>query len=776
MRKTVRLIYCGVLALCSSQMAMGQAQPGGVSGRISVWLRANNGVTLNTSNKVTLWQEMSGANVTGNFRTQPTQTSAPNQNPPGFLANGINFNPYVVFDNTGPNSVLSDSVFQAGALMDNDSNTIFQVIMMHTMNSTGVWYKWEPSVTGAPRMGMETNPPGNAGQIRFDFAGTTTRGTANVHERHVLSAISFQSAATRTMRLNGGVDAVTNTGSLSFSPPTTKHPLIIGNNYYSDAYPTKIDIAEMIVYKRGLNAAESNKVESYLALKYGITLDQTVAINSYTASNNTVFWNRTAMAPYNQNITGIGRDDASGLMQKQSRSINSKAMVNIYHNTYTGALPAVNVDNPNNIAADLNYVVYGDNGGDSLLKICALNGRAIRMARTWKVQKTGTIADVTLALNKAQVSPDIRYMMVSTNPAFPDASTTFVRMDDNGNFLTGAYTFSNNDFFTFASDTVKPNPTITNARCEKDNGSIVLNVTGAPQPIDYRWSHDITLIQPAATDLAPGSYTVYLRYGIFPGCSTSYVFEVGRDIVPLLLQPVTKNVTCNKGNDGSITINSNNAVQPIQTSVNGGDYSNTNPIVNLTAGTYVIQVKDTDGCVGNTTVTINQPAKPVTLNVTTEAENCEKGQGSGTAKVEVFEAMAPYKYEWSKDPALNQDNIKDLTAGDYGVIVTDAKGCKAQQSFEVAYVPCCHAVVPTAFSPNGDGKNDVLKPLFDGEMELKSFSVYNRLGERIFETGNVNTGWDGEGYDIGVYFYQLKYSCKYGKQVIFQKGDVTLIK
>jgi len=757
---------------------MGQTSPGGVGTRISVWLKANNGVTLTPGNKVDVWQEMSGANVTGNFRTQPTQTSAPTQTPPGFLPNGINFNPYVVFDNTGPNSVLSDSVFTAGSLMDNDSNMIIQVIRLHSQTSTGVWFKWEPSVTGAPRMGMETNPPGNAGRIRFDFAGTTSCGTANVNERHVLNTLGIQSASTRTNRLNGTPDPlVTSSGSISFSPPTTKHPLIVGNNYYSDAYPTKIDIAELIVYKRGLNAAEINRVESYLALKYGVTLDQTLAVNNYTASNGTtIFWTRTAMAPYNQNITGIGRDDASGLMQKQSRSINDKAMVNIYHSTYAGPLPDVNANNNNNIAADMNFVVYGDNGADSTLKICALNGRAIRMARTWKVQKTGTIADVTLALNKAQVSSDIRYLMVSSNPAFPDASTTFIRMNDNGNFLTGATTLNNNDYFTFSSDTVKPNPTITNARCDADNGSIVLNVSGAPAPIDYSWTHDITLIQPAATGLAPGTYGVTIRYGVFPGCTTNYVFEVGRDIQPLQLQPVTKDVTCNKGTDGSIKINSANAVLPIQVTMNGTYLGNTNPITDLRAGTYVIQVKDTDGCIGNATVTINQPAKPIGLNVVTEADNCEKGQGSGTARVEVYDAVAPYKYEWSKDPSWNEDNIKELSAGDYGIIVTDAKGCKAQQSFEVDYVPCCHAVVPSAFSPNKDGKNDILRPMFDGEMELKSFAIYNRFGERIFETGNANTGWDGEGFDIGVYFYQLKYSCKYGKKEIFIKGDVTLIR
>src|SRR5690606_8291994 len=121
---------------------------------------------------------------------------------------------------------------------------------------------------------------------------------------------------------------------------------------------------EFILYSRALTPAEINKVESYLAVKYGFTLMQTGAeANNYTASDNTVIWNNAANSPYYNNITGIGRDDASGLDQRQSLSINNDALVTIYNGTYSGSFPATNINNTNGFNTDLSLLLFGDNMG-----------------------------------------------------------------------------------------------------------------------------------------------------------------------------------------------------------------------------------------------------------------------------------------------------------------------------------------------------------------------------------------------------------------------------
>lgn len=88
--------------------------------------------------------------------------------------------------------------------------------------------------------------------------------------------------------------------------------------------------------------------------------------------------------------------------------------------------------------------------------------------------------------------------------------------------------------------------------------------------------------------------------------------------------------------------------------------------------------------------------------------------------------------------SLPQDNIR------YYVEVTTADGCKAVDSINVWLFNVTEDIyVPTAFTPNGDGRNDVLRPILMGIMRLNSFKVFNRFGEMVFETSENGVGWDG---------------------------------
>lgn len=85
---------------------------------------------------------------------------------------------------------------------------------------------------------------------------------------------------------------------------------------------TLANVAEVIVYPFGLTSFESSKVESYLALKYGITLNQSVPQN-YTLSNTAIAWDATSAGLINSDIAGIVRDDISAIYQPKSQSINN---------------------------------------------------------------------------------------------------------------------------------------------------------------------------------------------------------------------------------------------------------------------------------------------------------------------------------------------------------------------------------------------------------------------------------------------------------------------
>ena len=95
----------------------------------------------------------------------------------------------------------------------------------------------------------------------------------------------------------------------------------------------------------------------------------------------------------------------------------------------------------------------------------------------------------------------------------------------------------------------------------------------------------------------------------------------------------------------------------------------------------------------------------------------------------------------------------------------------------------CSPFVPNAFTPNGDGDNDELF-LFTGCMiEDVNFLIFDRWGERVFETSDISIGWDGllDGSlaPIGVYIYKLEYKSENFKGEVVSSisyGDITLIR
>ncbi|HEY9177204.1 MAG TPA: T9SS type B sorting domain-containing protein [Flavipsychrobacter sp.] len=112
------------------------------------------------------------------------------------------------------------------------------------------------------------------------------------------------------------------------------------------------------------------------------------------------------------------------------------------------------------------------------------------------------------------------------------------------------------------------------------------------------------------------------------------------------------------------------------------------------------------------------------------------------------------------------------------VEVEDIYGCQNKDSLEVKTKSCCEMTFPSAFSPNGDGKNDLFRPITIGRREVKLFQVFNRYGQLIFDSRQANRGWDGtmngRDADIGTYFYQINFVCE--KENVTQGGEVILVR
>jgi gliding motility-associated-like protein len=105
-------------------------------------------------------------------------------------------------------------------------------------------------------------------------------------------------------------------------------------------------------------------------------------------------------------------------------------------------------------------------------------------------------------------------------------------------------------------------------------------------------------------------------------------------------------------------------------------------------------------------------------------------------------------YLWNPDNNLNNPTtinpvFKSNIGQEYTIDITTKSGCLTIDTQQVKLVPNIEIYVPNAFTPNGDGKNDFLKPTFYGIKKMNYFRVYNRWGQVFYETQNNKTGWDG---------------------------------
>jgi len=110
---------------------------------------------------------------------------------------------------------------------------------------------------------------------------------------------------------------------------------------------------------------------------------------------------------------------------------------------------------------------------------------------------------------------------------------------------------------------------------------------------------------------------------------------------------------------------------------------------------------------------------------------------------DTLQTVRPFlRYAWNTGATTPSIEVED--PGIYTLTVTDTNTCVATMRMEVIDSICPeYFYAPNAFSPNGDGKNEVFRPLFMGSPRNFHFSIYNRYGQRVFDSNRSYLGWDG---------------------------------
>ncbi len=130
------------------------------------------------------------------------------------------------------------------------------------------------------------------------------------------------------------------------------------------------------------------------------------------------------------------------------------------------------------------------------------------------------------------------------------------------------------------------------------------------------------------------------------------------------------------------------------------------------------------------------------------------------------------------------DEAAEAGITQYQVRVTTPNGCRTTRNISIVVLPVAFEI-PNAFSPNGDQRNDVFRVLYPQGLEIESFDmkIFSRWGNLVFQSSNINIGWDGTkdgkgdtelASDVYVYYYTIR--LRDVQEVFSGKGDVTLIR
>ncbi len=225
---------------------------------------------------------------------------------------------------------------------------------------------------------------------------------------------------------------------------------------------------------------------------------------------------------------------------------------------------------------------------------------------------------------------------------------------------------------------------------------------------------------------------------------------------------------------------------PNDTTITGAGTANATVHPSVTTTYTVVVTNDPLGCTDTLSaeVVVNL-FDPLVIVITSDAPNDSIVLSED---VQLFVNQDPnFGYSWiSSRPGENVPSVWNPVVTPtgpttYTVTVVNAQGCigTASITIRVANPPCNDEDIflPTAFTPNGDGHNDVLyvRSNFVSTLELH---IYNRWGEEVFKTNNISIGWDGkykgERLAPDVFGYYMNVSCP-NQRTFFKKGNITLL-
>lgn len=483
--------------------------PADITGNLRLWLKTTNGISTTSGNPIVNWEDQAYDTSRSDLLDKEDATARTVDAPTYYddLNKNLNYNPAVDFDNSSTtvmkgkggyfskeyyvvvksDDVVSNSTGSGGAqypiggkFKTDDYTTeptglglgsvsvrYSNEVVSHTINAVNA------NGSASPDDGINTEAYGSAfssSSTSYDqetLILTVKNNPTNTGSEIYKNGLQINDTPGRAN--NGGELYFNEFNNLAYMLGADKVSLSTSQNRRLNGR-----LGEVISYSVPKSESDQLKIQSYLGLKFGVTLhaknSTTVTREGdvdYVDSNGNTIWDSSANSGFNYDIAGIGRDDDSGLSQKQSQSDNTGSYVTMS----LGSRFNTNSTNTNNFDNDKDFLIWGnDNGpmtagtpvnvdlssgmGDPAL---ATGVEFIPINRIWKVVETKQAGDgvptVTVSIDETALTsvltPPGNFLMFISNGAAFDPSAEFRVMKLNGSKLECTYDFDGTKYITF---------------------------------------------------------------------------------------------------------------------------------------------------------------------------------------------------------------------------------------------------------------------------------------------------------------------------------------
>lgn len=330
-----------------------------------------------------------------------------------------------------------------------------------------------------------------------------------------------------------------------------------------------------------------------------------------------------------------------------------------------------------------------------------------------------------------------------------------------------------------------------------NNAFVSVSVTGGLPPYIYNWSTSPSQLGATATNLTAGTYVLTVTDA--NNCSATVLSTVNNPL-PITIETSATNSRCSNASTGTVTASATGGKAPYTYELNG-IVQVSNVFTNLSPGDYALVVRDANGCEATEVFTISSP-NPLTVDLVAPQIVILQGM-----KVPLLANTSEpvVNYTWSPLSDDNGNRIFDFNGcADsttcknpyispklttvFTVQVMNADSCFASDTVTIIVESEPKAFIPSAFSPNDDGRNDRFQFDILGA-ETIDIEIYDRWGHLIYAdkaqpNGIDNTasyGWDGKingtVAPFDTYVWQMKIKPQADIEMLKERtGTITIMK